>query len=678
MIRQFFSSFLFVLILFCSCNSKTTDKWEIAKNDSINKYLEIAGNDTIDLKIRNSYNDKAFSLLDLKKNDTLTRYYLSLISYNYMRTKKEGAFINTIKIYYKKSNYSNDSINLARYYRIKAGYFNSNKKYDSAFSNILKSEKCYKLLKDRKNLALIHMYKNYLQYKVDDFLGAELSASLSYNYYKKTNNYIRITDCLISLGNIYNNLKEFDKSIFFHKKAYNIIISNKVPQKKGTSNSAMCLNNIGNAFRQKRQYRIAIKYFDLALKEKKLILIDPESYALLLNNMGYCQMQLNDFSNLPNFFERSAKIFDSLCIRNECSVSNIYLSNFYLKVNDIDNVKEYVNKSLKIAELSDSPYYYLNALKNASLMDSNSNSKYIEDYHIKNDSLQLAERKTRNQYYKIQLETNEIKEEKETAIKQKWGVVWVSILIILFITLLLIITKQRQKQKELQFHQSQQKSNEEIYDLMLTQKSKEELIRSTEKTRIAMELHDGVMNRLTSTRLNLNTLNFKKDAATIAKCLTYIEGIYDIEQEIRNIAHNLNTDVFKENSSFIALLENFIMGYKSSTGLKCVFEYDDAIDWNLVSSGIKMNLYRIIQEACHNVDKHADARNIRIDLILCDSNICMSISDDGIGFNVKTNNDGIGLTNIRKRVESLSGELNIKSKKRNTSINITIPFTARS
>ena len=213
---------------------------------------------------------------------------------------------------------------------------------------------------------------------------------------------------------------------------------------------------------------------------------------------------------------------------------------------------------------------------------------------------------------------------------------------------------------------------------MLTQKGKEELIRSTEKSRIAMELHDGVMNRLTSTRLNLNTLNFKKDAATIAKCLTYIEGIYDIEQEIRNIAHNLNTDVFKENYSFIALLENFIMGYKSSTGLKCVFEYDDAIDWNLVSSGIKMNLYRIIQEACHNIDKHADAKNIRIDLILCDSNICMSISDDGIGFNVKTNNDGIGLKNIRKRVESLSGELNIKSKKRNTSINITIPFTARS
>ena len=102
MIRQFFSSFLFVLILFCSCNSKTTDKWEIAKNDSIKKHLEIAGNDTIDLKIRNSYNDKAFSLLDLKKNDTLTRHYLSLISYNYMRTKKTKEYIKVSKLHFKK------------------------------------------------------------------------------------------------------------------------------------------------------------------------------------------------------------------------------------------------------------------------------------------------------------------------------------------------------------------------------------------------------------------------------------------------------------------------------------------------------------------------------------------------------------------------------------------------
>ena len=124
--------------------------------------------------------------------------------------------------------------------------------------------------------------------------------------------------------------------------------------------------------------------------------------------------------------------------------------------------------------------------------------------------------------------------------------------------LLLIITKQRSKQKELQFLQSQQQANEEIYDLMLTQKNKEEQARESEKKRIALELDDGVMNKLASTRMNLNMLSHQKDEVAINKCLTYIEGIHKIEQEIRSIAHNLNQKVFNDNNSFISLLNDFV------------------------------------------------------------------------------------------------------------------------
>ena len=56
------------------CTSKTIDKDVQANNDSIKKYLDLAGNDTLDAKLRNKYNDKAFSLVDLSKNDTLTRF----------------------------------------------------------------------------------------------------------------------------------------------------------------------------------------------------------------------------------------------------------------------------------------------------------------------------------------------------------------------------------------------------------------------------------------------------------------------------------------------------------------------------------------------------------------------------------------------------------------------------
>ena len=129
----------------------------------------------------------------------------------------------------------------------------------------------------------------------------------------------------------------------------------------------------------------------------------------------------------------------------------------------------------------------------------------------------------------------------------------------MIIILLLVITRQRGKQKQLQFMQSQQKANEEIYDLMLTQKNKEELARQGEKKRIAKDLHDGVMNKLASTRLNLTVLSQKKDDQTIKKCLDYIEGIYEIEQEIRNISHDLAHEVFDGNNSFTKLLHDFVI-----------------------------------------------------------------------------------------------------------------------
>ena len=301
--------------------------------------------------------------------------------------------------------------------------------------------------------------------------------------------------------------------------------------------------------------------------------------------------------------------------------------------------------------------------------------KYIKEYHEKNDSLLFIERNARNQYYRIQLETDEIKEEKDTAIKQKWLFLGVSGVVILIIVLLLIITKQRSKQKELQFLQSQQQANEEIYDLMLTQKSKEEQARQSEKKRIALELHDGVMNKLASTRMNLNRLSHQKDEEAINKCLTYIEGIHKIEQEIRNIAHNLNQEVFNDDNSVISLLNDFVATQNSITSTYYQIEIDKAIDWNAISSGIKMNIYRIVQEASHNSNKYAQALNVTISLILDEDNICLSVTDNGKGFDTEKQTEGIGLKNIQQRVETLHGKFVIQStNNKSTSLNIAIPF----
>ena len=227
----------------------------------------------------------------------------------------------------------------------------------------------------------------------------------------------------------------------------------------------------------------------------------------------------------------------------------------------------------------------------------------------------------------------------------------------------------------MQFLQSQQQANEEIYDLMLTQKSKEEQARQSEKKRIALELHDGVMNKLASTRMNLNRLSHQKDEEAINKCLTHIEGIHKIEQEIRSIAHNLNQEVFNDDNSVISLLNDFVATQNSITSTYYQIEIDKAIDWNAISSGIKMNIYRIVQEASHNSNKYAQAPNVTISLILDEDNICLSVTDNGKGFDTEKQTEGIGLKNIQQRVETLHGKFVIQStNNKSTSLNIAIPL----
>ena len=671
--KKFIYWTIILLVSLYGCTSKTIDKETQATNDSIQKYIGLAANQTLDSKIRNKYNDKAFFLVDLSKNDTLTRFYLSSISYNYLDAKDWVDYIKTAKIHFKKSKYANDTLNLARNYRYRAGYFKSFFVNDSAFYYYLKAEKLYKRINDENGLAVVYKNKSQIQFRLDDYLGANLSAKKAYIYFKRTNKTREQCNVLITIGNTNHNLKDYKSAIKDFKTAMVIIKKYKIKDKSISLNGT-CLNNIGNAYKERKKYRLAICYFNLALKEKNLEKKDPVLIGFLLNNLSDCKLHLKDYSGLPNLLFKSIELFKNDEGLKESTVSYVYLSNYYFAIKDTLNAQLYAEKALKIAKKFNAPYYYLTALSNAGSVNCKKAPQYIKEYHKKNDSLLFIERNTRNQYYKIQLETDEISHEKETAIKQKWIIFSISGVVTLIIMLLLIITKQRSKQKDLQFIQSQQKANEEIYDLMLNQKNKEELARQSEKKRIALELHDGVMNKLASTRLNLNMLSHKKDEEAINKCLIHIEGIYKIEQEIRNIAHNLNIEVFSSTNSYLALLNDFVATQNATTSSQYILEVDNSIDLDHISSGIKMNLYRIIQEASNNINKYAQATNVIISLIFDENNICLSITDNGKGFDIHANMEGIGLKNIKLRVESLKGKVVIKSNNKNTSINIAIPF----
>jgi two-component system sensor histidine kinase DegS len=99
---------------------------------------------------------------------------------------------------------------------------------------------------------------------------------------------------------------------------------------------------------------------------------------------------------------------------------------------------------------------------------------------------------------------------------------------------------------------------------------------------------------------------------------------------------------------------------------------------------IKLTLFRIIQEACNNIIKHASASDIDIDITYDECKIIVDIKDNGSGFNIdgfhpmtSEQSSSFGLSIMRERTSLLSGELEIQTEKgRGTTVTVSVPLTS--
>ena len=666
---------IILLVSLYGCTSKTTeDKEAQAINDSIKKYLDLADNDTITYDKRVKYNDKAYSLIDLNRNDTLTRYNLSFVSYNYGILVKNDLLKSTAEKLMTLSLKSNDSLNIARANRNFGFYYVAISDNEKAISYFFKAKKIFKLL-NRYDYVIRTMNSIAItQYYASDFLGSNKTSVEMIKLANKANFYSLNSLALLDIADNLSALNNNEEAIRYYKrvlKEYKV----KNSTNKNFADKNYIYNSIADRYVSLKQYDSASKYVYLNLNNKKLLYTKPTAYSIAISLSALIKLKTGEYNKLEKQFNLAEYYFHRYSSRSGRNYNQIYLSQYYEKVHNDKKAIDAANKALKLSKEYNNTTDILASLDQLIKVDTKNASVNAQKYIRIRDSMQILERNFRDKFARIAYETDEIFQEKETAIKQKWIIVTIAGVIIVIIVLLLIITRQRSKQKELQSQQSQQKANGEIYHLMLSQKAKEDEARQTEKKRIARELHDGIMNKLSSTRLNLAILSKKTDTETIQKCLTYINQINQIETDIRNISHDLNQDVFQEEDSFRKMIEDFVNQQNTTSKTHYELELDNDIDWNAISSEIKMHLYRIIQEASHNINKYGQAKKASISLVLDAPNICMAITDNGIGFDTSVISEGIGIQNMQARVKLLNGKFSIRSTKRDTTcVNIAIPI----
>ncbi|MCB9219507.1 MAG: hypothetical protein H6610_08630 [Ignavibacteriales bacterium] len=198
----------------------------------------------------------------------------------------------------------------------------------------------------------------------------------------------------------------------------------------------------------------------------------------------------------------------------------------------------------------------------------------------------------------------------------------------------------------------------------------------SEKQRLGKELHDSIGQNISLIKIELQKyISLEKNLNNKDSYYRILELIDILSDEVREISHQLRPRILNEFGLFPAISSLIDSVNKNSEikGTISTFNQDIYLDQNF-----EINIYRICQEAIHNIVKHSECSNFFIQFLIRENDLILVISDDGKGFdteNYLTNGiSSLGLLNLKERVSNFEGNINIESQpNEGTTIFITFP-----
>ena len=649
-----------------------------AKLDSIIILRKLSKDANLEMESRLKYAKRASQLsletkIDstiLKSNRDLSFVYLIMENYNFLKSVSHNNLVLANKL--------EDSLSIAMANHYLGWGHHKELQHDSAYYYYSKAVKLYDILKkaQMEGELLVNMVD--IQNTEKDYIGAEVNAiraiKLIETLPQTTNNLDTLWSLYNILGLISENLEQFDKAIEYHKKA--LTFSNKMPD--NYIYNLYSNTNLGSVYRKKGNYKKSLEYFNKIIKEETLKESDPSYYANTIDNIAYTRFlsKDKDRKGIESMFKSAYKIADSIDDHIMIMSASSNMAELYFSYGEKDSALFYAEKAYKISkETNSNDFVSKTLLLMSKIKEGDDGKKYLYEQIKLNDSLLNNERNIRNKFARIEFETDQIEAENIQISRERLIFLLSSIGLLITLILLYIIISQRSKNRKLQFVQQQQEANEEIYNLMLAQQDKIDEGRTQEKKRISEELHDGILGRLFGTRLSLDSLNMLQTNDAIKNREIYIGELKTIEDEIRKISHDLNSD-FVVGSSFMDIVKSLIETQTKAYQLKYSFKEDNDIDWDNISNKTKIHVYRMLQETMQNIYKHANANHIKISFKLKNNVILLSVEDDGSGFNVVKAKKGIGIKNINSRAKEIGGKVSIDSKvDSGTKISIELPLS---
>lgn len=216
-----------------------------------------------------------------------------------------------------------------------------------------------------------------------------------------------------------------------------------------------------------------------------------------------------------------------------------------------------------------------------------------------------------------------------------------------------LVTLQREQQNQLL------EANKKLRKYALTN---EKLAQTQERNRLARELHDTLAHTLSSVSVQLEATKalFDRKPKDAKKILDQtLKNTKKGLTETRRTLVDLRSSEL-ESYGLTKAIRNLGTSASERGGFKIGFHLDESTD--MLSEEIGHCLYRTVQETLENTIRHANAKNVSIDLLSNEAKIRLQINDDGKGFNIKeTKKEHLGIRGMQERVEMLGGTFNVES-----------------
>jgi|GEM_PF-2160088 len=476
------------------------------------------------------------------------------------------------------------------------------------------------------------------------------------------------------------------------------------------------LTNIGLVYMELNQNREAIEQF-----QKVLILLNEEDNIgvrnVVLADLAACYGAIDALDSARYYAEISFQL--ALQIENPSSAANALniLSTYYQHMNDLDSAALMLVMAKPFREMQAEPYMLIADEINLAQIYLKQ-GKYTKAKGIAQHAQKLADRmKIRSKFRNLLLLMAQIAEAEEnwkeaSFYYARWGEEKDSIfqeansealaelqvrysvaqqektnlelktqqqgeirkseqksLIILLILAVfagiigvgVLLLKRKQERDRIQSERREKEHNEGLFKAWIEGESKE-------RTRLAKELHDGLGQLLVTAKMSLDQNDEPDDSVIHSKQL-----LGDSIDELRHISHDL-MPVSLMRLGIIPALRDIQRQIEKASDIACFWELPETLELEAQQAH---TLYRVTQECINNSLKHAQAKELHLQLRSNESGIHIRIWDDGKGFDPALiyQSKGLGWNSILLRIKLYDGSFDLESKPGNgTNIFIQLPF----